>query len=125
MPLGRSASDTSTPLRSTGRGWPSSASARRSPTDRAGVFNSGVLAGGSTFDYESASPETLRRRDTLAEICRRHRTPLAAAAIQFPLGHPAVRSILVGARSPEEIRRDAQLLTEPVPDALWPELARA
>ena len=48
--------------------------------------------------------------------------PLAAAAIQFPLRHPAVESILVGARSPDEIRADVRLLADPVPDELWSEL---
>ena len=69
------------------------------PVIAAGVFNSGVLAGGATFDYESAPADILKRRDTLEAACARHVVPLAAAAIQFPLRHPAVESILVGARS--------------------------
>ena len=77
------------------------------PVIAAGVFNSGVLAGGATFDYESAPADILKRRDALEAACARYAVPLAAAAIQFPLRHPAVESILVGARSPAEIRADA------------------
>ena len=89
----------------------------------AGVFNSGVLAGGTTFDYHAAPPAVLERRRRLEEACARHDVPLAAAAIQFPLRHPAVTSIVVGARTPEEIAEDVRLLDHPVPEELWSELA--
>lgn len=92
------------------------------PVVAAGVFNSGVLAGGSTFDYERAACEIIARRDALAQACARHTVPLAAAAIQFPLRHPAVTSVLVGARSPAEIEEDARLLEVAIPDDLWREL---
>ncbi|MGZ4291531.1 MAG: aldo/keto reductase, partial [Gaiellaceae bacterium] len=88
----------------------------------AGIFNSGVLAGGSTFDYQAAPPDLLARRRTLEEVCARYDVPLVAAAIQFPLRNPGVTSILVGARSPEEIADDLRLLDVPVPDDLWSEL---
>ncbi len=88
----------------------------------AGVFNSGVLAGDTMFDYRTAPPAVLERRRRLDEACARHEVPLAAAAIQFPLRHPAVTSILVGARTPEEISEDIRLLDHPVPDELWSEL---
>ena len=94
------------------------------PLIAAGVFNSGLLAGGTTFDYEAAPPELLARSRRLEEICARYDVPLLAAAIQFPLRHPGVTSILVGARSPEEIADDLRLLDVPVPDALWAELAQ-
>jgi D-threo-aldose 1-dehydrogenase len=89
----------------------------------AGVFNSGVLAGGTTFDYHAAEPAVLERRRWLEEACARHDVPLAAAAIQFPLRNPAVTSILIGARTPEEIAEDVRLLDHPVPEELWSELA--
>ena len=89
----------------------------------AGVFNSGVLAGGTTFDYHAAPPAVFERRRRLDEACVRYEVPLAAAAIQFPLRHPAVTSILVGARTPEEIAEDVRLLDHPVPEELWSELA--
>jgi D-threo-aldose 1-dehydrogenase len=88
----------------------------------AGVFNSGVLAGGSTFDYDTAPSEILGRRRALERICERYDVPLAAAAIQFPLRHPAVTSIVVGARTPAEIAQDARLLDQPLPTELWSEL---
>jgi D-threo-aldose 1-dehydrogenase len=95
------------------------------PVLAAGAFNSGVLAGGSTFEYESASSEILSRRSALETLCARYDVPLAAAALQFPLRHPAVVSVVVGARSPDEIEEDAQLLEIPVPDALWSEIEAA
>ncbi len=90
----------------------------------AGIFNSGVLAGGTTFDYHAAPPAVLEQRRRLEQACARHDVPLAAAAIQFPLRHPAVTSILVGARTPEEITEDVRLLEHPVPEELWSELDR-
>ena len=89
----------------------------------AGVFNSGVLTGGTTFDYHTAAPAILGRCRRLEEACARHEVPLAAAAIQFPLRHPAVKAIFVGARTPAEIAEDVRLLDRPVPEELWPELA--
>jgi D-threo-aldose 1-dehydrogenase len=95
------------------------------PVHAAGVFNSGVLAGGTTFEYATAPPEVLARRDTLAAVCKRHGVPLSAAAIQFPLQNAAVRSVVVGARSPREIEEDVRLLDVAIPDALWLDLAEA
>jgi D-threo-aldose 1-dehydrogenase len=95
------------------------------PVLAAGVFNSGVLAGGSTFEYEGASDEILARRRALETMCAPYDVPLAAAALQFPLRHPAVVSVVVGARSAAEIEEDARLLHVPVPDALWSEIDAA
>jgi D-threo-aldose 1-dehydrogenase len=95
------------------------------PVLAAGVFNSGILAGGSTFHYERAPDEILARRRALEAMCARYDVPLPAAALQFPLRHPAVASVVVGARSPDEIEEDAQLLEVPVPDALWSEIDAA
>ena len=88
----------------------------------AGVFNSGILAGGSTFDYRAAPPAILERRRALEAICARYGVLLAAAAIQFPLRHPAVTSVVVGARTPGEIEEDMRLLQHPIPGELWLEL---
>jgi len=85
----------------------------------AGAFNSGILAGGSTYDYAPAPPELLQRRDELAETCERFGVPLAAAAIAFPLRHPAVTTVLVGARAPEEVAAAVDALARPLPEALW------
>jgi D-threo-aldose 1-dehydrogenase len=88
----------------------------------AGVFNSGVLAGGSTYDYESASPAVLERVHELQEICSRREIPLAAVALQFPVRHPAVASVLVGCRTPNEVEEDVRLFELPLTEELWSEL---
>jgi D-threo-aldose 1-dehydrogenase len=87
-----------------------------------GVFNSGVLAGGTTFDYAPAATSVRTRVAELREICARWNTPLAAAALQFPLRHPAVVSVLVGCRSAGEVEEDARLFSLELPDGLWEEL---
>ncbi|MCW8216420.1 aldo/keto reductase [Streptomyces griseolus] len=90
-----------------------------------GVFNSGLLADprpGATYDYAPAPAHLLERALRIEEVTRRHGVPLRAAALRHPLGHPAVAGVLVGARSPEEVRDAAALLRTPVPDALWEEL---
>jgi D-threo-aldose 1-dehydrogenase len=88
----------------------------------AGVFNSGVLAGGTTYDYRPAPPEILERVRVIAAACARHGVPLAAAAVACPRRHPAVRAVLVGARSPDEVAEDVAAFERPIPDALWDEL---
>jgi D-threo-aldose 1-dehydrogenase len=87
-----------------------------------GVFNSGVLAGGDTYDYESASPAVLERAAELREICARHDVPLEAAAVQFPLRHPVVAGVLVGCRAPHEVADDVRLSNLELPLELWREL---
>jgi D-threo-aldose 1-dehydrogenase len=88
-----------------------------------GVFNSGVLAGGDTFDYSAAPPDVFARVAALRATCARHDVPLAAAAVQFPSRHPAVERVIVGCRSPEEIEEDVHLSELEIPTALWEELA--
>jgi D-threo-aldose 1-dehydrogenase len=91
----------------------------------AGVFNSGILAGpgeGATYDYAPAPPATLARVRRMRDACARHGVPLAAAALQFALRHPAVTAAVVGARTAEEISTDVGYLSTPIPDALWAEL---
>jgi D-threo-aldose 1-dehydrogenase len=90
-----------------------------------GVFNSGLLADprpGATFDYAPAPPELVARAVRLAEICVRHGVPLRAAALAFPFGHPAVTSVLVGARSAGEVEDAVACFGRPVPGDLWADL---
>ena len=87
-----------------------------------GVFNSGILAGGATYDYAPAPAAVVARVGRMRAACDRHGASLTAAALQFPLRHPAVACVLVGARSPAELQEAARLLAEPVPAALWDEL---
>jgi D-threo-aldose 1-dehydrogenase len=93
----------------------------------AGVFNSGLLSrsdprADAHYDYALVPPDVLARARELAEICARHGVELPAAALQFPGRHPAVASVCVGARSPEQIQRNAVLFAAPVPAELWAEL---
>jgi len=69
-----------------------------------GVFNSGILAGGTTFNYHPAPPELLERARAVFAECARHGVSPTAAALQFPLTHPAVKRVLAGARRSEERR---------------------
>ena len=88
----------------------------------AGVFNSGVLAGGSTYNYQAASPAVLERVAELREICALREVPLAAVALQFPVRHPAVASVLVGCRTPDEVEEDVRLFELGLTEELWREL---
>lgn len=89
-----------------------------------GVFNSGVLAGGGTYDYRDAPEDVRERVRRLAEVCARHAVPLATAALQFPL-HAGVAGILVGARSVDELDADVAAYRAELPEELWEELERA
>jgi D-threo-aldose 1-dehydrogenase len=84
-----------------------------------GPFNSGVLAGDPKFDYGAAPPEIVARARALADACAAFDVPLQAAALQFPLAHPAVVSCLAGARSPEQLRQNVQWFERAIPAALW------
>ena len=66
-----------------------------------GPLNSGILAGRDTWNYKTAPPEITARVDQIKAVCDRHQVPLAAA-LQFPLAHPAVAAIIPGPRSVEE-----------------------
>jgi len=91
----------------------------------AGVFNSGLLATpepSGTFDYAPAPSPIIERARRLAAICERHGVRLPQAAMAFPLRHPAIAAVVLGARTPEEVRTNAALRQRPVPDALWHDL---
>jgi aryl-alcohol dehydrogenase-like predicted oxidoreductase len=88
----------------------------------AGVFNSGLLADpkpGATFDYLPASSERIERAQRLRDVCAAHGVSLRAAALQFPTRHPAVATVLSGARSPAEITENARLFDQTIPPELW------
>ncbi|MFD3518982.1 aldo/keto reductase [Streptomyces sp. NPDC058653] len=90
-----------------------------------GVFNSGLLADprpGQTYDYAAAPPALLERALRIKSVAERHGVPLRAAAIAYPLRHPAVASVLVGTRSPGEVQDAAHMYGLTVPDALWDDL---
>jgi D-threo-aldose 1-dehydrogenase len=92
-----------------------------------GVFNSGLLAAprpaaDATFDYRPAPPELLERAHRIADICEQHGSTLPAAAIAFPLAHPAVVDVTLGMRTAAEVQRNAGLMAEPVPAGVWSDL---
>jgi D-threo-aldose 1-dehydrogenase len=95
------------------------------PVIAAGVFNSGLLAGGATFHYTAAPPQVIARKDALERVCASYGVPLAAAALQFPLTHDAVSSVVVGARSAAEVEEDVRLFDLTIPHELWAELELA
>ncbi|MFC6081549.1 aldo/keto reductase [Sphaerisporangium aureirubrum] len=91
----------------------------------AGVFNSGLLAthaATGTFEYAPAPAPLRDRARRIAEVCDRHNVTLPQAALAFPARHPAVTSVLVGARSAAEITTNATLAAMTTPDALWTDL---
>ena len=87
-----------------------------------GPYNSGLLAGGTTFNYETAAPEMAARAQAIATICARHQVNLKAAALQFCAAHPVVATVIPGARTPAEVRENAAMMAAPIPGALWVEL---
>ncbi|TWI69737.1 D-threo-aldose 1-dehydrogenase [Pseudoduganella lurida] len=89
-----------------------------------GPFNSGILAGVRKFDYADAPDAVIARADALAAACRDFDVPLPAAALQFPMAHPAVVSCIPGAQNPEQLRQNAAWFAAPIPADVWQALAR-
>lgn len=88
-----------------------------------GPYNSGILAGGTMFNYEPASPDLLAKVKQISAVCQSHGVDIKAAALQFPFGHPTVASVIPGARSLAELQENVQLLSASIPQALWSDLA--
>lgn len=87
-----------------------------------GPLNSGILAGRDTWNYDTAPPEIVTRVRALEAVCRSHNVPLAAAALQFPLAHPVVASVIPGPRNAAEFTENLPLLTMKIPPGLWSDL---
>ena len=90
----------------------------------AGVFNSGILAQATpaTFDYVEAPAAIVKRVRSIAEICSRHGVPLQAAAAQFPFGHPAIKTVVLGMMKAQQVRQNLDWIETPIPSELWDEL---
>ena len=71
-----------------------------------------------------ASGRIMERVRKIEAVCQANGVPLAAAALQFPLGHPAVASVIPGAIDADQVRRNVDLFAHPTPHALWSELKR-
>ena len=103
------------------------AAARGVQVIAAGVFNSGILAQTPpyhrpSYDYAAAAPEIVQRATRVAEICALHGVAPQAAAVQFPLGHPTIRTIVLGMSRPEHVRQTLDWLGADIPPALWEQL---
>jgi len=88
-----------------------------------GPFNTGILAtgaiAGATYNYRPATEAVRERVRSIESVCRDHGVALASAALQFPLHHPAVASVIPGARSAGEVAANIATLEAPIPPALW------
>jgi D-threo-aldose 1-dehydrogenase len=92
-----------------------------------GVFNSGLLskerpATNATYNYAPAPQELLDRANQVADICESHGTTLPAAALHYPHQHPAVTSVVLGMRTPTQVKQNLDLAAQSVPADLWADL---
>jgi D-threo-aldose 1-dehydrogenase len=90
-----------------------------------GPYNSGLLAGGTTFNYEAASPEMVARARSIAAVCTRHGVDIKAAALQCCAAHPVVEAIIPGGRNAAEVTQNAAMMQAPIPGQLWRDLRGA
>jgi D-threo-aldose 1-dehydrogenase len=94
-----------------------------------GPYNSGILAtgpvDGARYNYAPASPEILDRVRRIEAVCTAHGVRLIEAALQFVTTHPAVRTVIPGAVSADEVNANVALFSRPLPVALWSDLKQA
>ena len=91
----------------------------------AGVYNSGILADpkpGARYNYTAAPEPLLERARRIRTVCDRQGVQLKAAAVQFPLGHPAVNCVVVGCRSVAQLDESLEMFEVDIPPALWKDL---
>jgi len=95
----------------------------------AGPYNSGLLGGndgpGDTYDYAPATPDVRARAQRFYDICRETGASVGSAALQFPLAHPAVASVVCGLRSVQEVDAALSRRRDAVPAATWDALHAA
>jgi D-threo-aldose 1-dehydrogenase len=87
-----------------------------------GVYNSGILANpvaGATYDYAPASEALIKKAQQIKQLLADFHVPLTAAAIQFPLRHPAVTSVLTGSRTVKELTANIADFDREIPAAVW------
>jgi D-threo-aldose 1-dehydrogenase len=90
-----------------------------------GVYNSGILADpkpGAHYNYQTAPAELLERARRIRDVCVSHGVPLKAAAVQFPLGHPAVTCVVVGCRNEAQLDESLEMFEIDIPALLWQDL---
>jgi len=91
-----------------------------------GPYNTGILATGAVegamYNYAPAEPDVMARVAQIERVCAAHGVKLASAALQFPLLHPCISSVIPGARTPDEVTRNIETFAVEIPDALWADL---
>ncbi|MGG2058628.1 aldo/keto reductase [Priestia megaterium] len=87
-----------------------------------GPYSSGVLAGGTHFEYQKASSDIMAKVEKIKAIADRHQISIKAAAVQFSLANPAVAAVIPGASRPERIAEDKAALNTAIPAAFWEEM---
>jgi len=87
-----------------------------------GPYNSGILAGLTTWNYAQAPAGIVARARAIDAVCKTHNVPLIRAALHFVAAHPLVASVIPGGQNINETTHNAALLNEPVPVELWQEL---
>ena len=90
-----------------------------------GVYNSGILADpkpGARYNYAAAPAPLLERARRIRAACEQHGVPLMAAAVQFPMGHPAVNAVVVGCRSKAQLEETLRMFEMDIPPELWSDL---
>lgn len=96
----------------------------------AGVYNSGLLSSNrpspdASFDYGPVPPAILEKANRVADACEAHGVTLPEAAIAYVLRHPAVVSVVVGARGGDQVRSNIERYASTMPDGLWSDLEAA
>src|SRR6201994_5007359 len=89
-----------------------------------GPYNSGILTGGTTHDYVAAPAHLIEKARKIEAVCKRHGVELGAAAMQFPLFHPALCAVIPGALAAREVKQNVERLSVKIPTGLWSELKR-
>lgn len=93
-----------------------------------GVYNSGITATGAIkgakYNYQDAPPAIMEKVRKIDAVCQAHKVPLAAAALQFPLGHPSIATVIPGAINADQVRLNVETFRHPIPQALWSDLKR-
>ena len=91
-----------------------------------GGFNSGILATGAVdgakYNYAPAPPEIMEKVSRIEAICADHKVPLPAAALQFVVAHPAIPSFIAGTRTVEQLTKNLDWFSHPIPADFWAEL---
>ncbi|MER7800264.1 aldo/keto reductase [Streptomyces parvulus] len=90
-----------------------------------GPYSSGILAGGTHFEYQDAPAHIVEKVARIKQLAERHGVSIKAAALQFSLAHPAAAAVIPGATRPSRIAEDVAALDESIPAAFWAELREA